>query len=57
MESSVKGKVISVTRTKWRVEWTIGEATIVNGSRKGVFEAKDITPSTDAWRRWFAIQR
>ena len=29
MESSVKGKVISVAKTKWRVEWTIGEATIV----------------------------
>ena len=28
MMPSVPGKVISVTKTKWREEWTIGEATI-----------------------------
>eukprot|EP00731_Ephydatia_muelleri_P034076 Em0046g19a len=41
MESSVKGKVISVVKTKWRVEWTIGKATIVLDHGKGVLEPKD----------------
>ena len=41
MESSVKGKVISVAKTKWRVEWTIGKGHYCLGSRKGVLEAKD----------------
>ena len=46
MESSVKGKVISVVKTKWRVEWTIGEATIVLDHGKAFWKPK-ITPSTN----------
>ena len=46
MESSVKGKVISVAKTKWRVEWTIGEATIVLDHGKAFWKPK-ITPSTN----------
>eukprot|EP00731_Ephydatia_muelleri_P037075 Em0391g4a len=44
MESSVKGKVISVAKTKWRVEWTIGKATIVLDHGKAFWKPK-ITPT------------
>jgi hypothetical protein len=37
--------VISVIKTKWRVEWTIGEATIVLDHGKVFW--KPITPSTN----------
>ena len=46
MESSVKGKVSSVAKTKWRVELTIGEATIVLDHGKAFWKPK-ITPSTN----------
>ncbi|KAL5516444.1 hypothetical protein EMCRGX_G001777 [Ephydatia muelleri] len=45
-KSSVKGKVISVAKTKWRVEWTIREATIVLDHGKAFWKPK-ITPPTN----------
>ena len=45
-ESSVTGKVISVAKTKWRVEWTIGEATIVLDHGKA-FWKPIVTSSTN----------
>ena len=38
MKSSVTGKVISATETKWRVKWTIREATIVLDHREVVWK-------------------
>ena len=45
-ESNVTGKVICVTKTSWRVEWTGGEATIILDHGKAFWKPK-IAPSTN----------